>query len=77
MGFDIGITMPEEEFCIPGLGKRTKHPTAKYIYDDSSCDCPVCGGLGTPWMGWFSCDECPAVALVSSGEVFVPLQRMK
>jgi hypothetical protein len=60
------------EVDIPGLGKRVKVPGVLYRYDLDKCMCPVCGGLGAPWHGYFSCEECPAVALVESGEVFLP-----
>lgn len=62
-----------EVFNIPGLGKRHKHPTARYTYAEAKSKCGACGGLGIPWGGWFSCEECPAVALVSTGEVFIPI----
>lgn len=45
----------------------------RYVYAADKCRCPVCQGLGAPWAGWFTCDECPAVALVDGGDVFLPV----
>jgi len=51
--------------------------TPRYNYKDgdtvNNTTCPVCGGLGTPWRNWFSCEdpECSAIARVDTGEVFV------
>ena len=38
-------------------------------------DCPICGGLGMPWAGWFSCEDCGALALVTTGTTYVPYER--
>jgi hypothetical protein len=57
---------------IPGLGERALVPGVLYRYAVDKNACPVCGGLGTPWNGWFSCEDCEAVALVASGETFLP-----
>lgn len=59
---------------IPSLGKRTRAPdNVRYRYTDSATMCPICGDIGVPWGGWFTCDSrgC-CVALVSTGEVFTP-----
>jgi hypothetical protein len=44
----------------------------RYDYVADKCQCPVCGDVGFPWRGWFTCDYCPAVALVYGGDVFMP-----
>ena len=45
----------------------------KYDYENGDrCRCPACGGLGTPWHGWFSCEDCAAIAWIKTGEVFSP-----
>ena len=55
---------------IPDLGPRIKVAQV-YSYDEDPSRCPVCNGLGFPWGGWFSCDDCSAVALVKTGETFI------
>ena len=41
---------------------------------EEESSCPVCGGVGFPWGGWFHCDgTCHAIAVVSTGQVFVPV----
>lgn len=66
---------------IPELGKRRRAPDdIRYRYAENAARCPNCGGFGVPWGGWFSCDgggdkpHCLAVALVSTGEVFLLLE---
>ena len=37
--------------------------------------CPVCGGIGQRWLGWFSCEgkpDCAAIAWIETGEVMRP-----
>ena len=48
--------------------------TARYDYVTAPDRCPVCGGVGWVGHGWFTCDgACHAVAVVNTGQVFVPL----
>jgi hypothetical protein len=55
---------------LPGWWQPT---TAVYAYATDPCRCPVCGGVGWVWHGWFTCDgTCQAVALVSDGRTFLP-----
>lgn len=49
----------------------------KYKYEESKCDCPVCGGLGIPWGGWFHCQDCTAIGLLESGQMFVPVPKTR
>ena len=56
---------------IRGLGRYVRI-AAKYDYAKDKCRCPACGGLGMPWGGWFSCEDCEAVALVTGGDCFIP-----
>jgi len=40
--------------------------------------CPVCGGIGQRWLGWFSCDgnpDCNAIAWIETGEVMRPAKQ--
>jgi hypothetical protein len=48
----------------------------RYDYAHLPTTCPACGQLGTPWGGWFSCEDCRCIALVESGEAFVPVGTM-
>jgi hypothetical protein len=45
---------------------------ARYDYDEDRARCPICGGIGLPWLGWFTCDENPIehVGIVETGEMF-------
>jgi hypothetical protein len=58
---------------IAGLGMMVC-VFGQYDYEADKCHCPVCQGIGYPWGGWFRCDVCPAIALVSSGECFMPVE---
>ena len=65
---------------IPGLaGKWRRMPdNVRYVYAPGSMNrCPVChdSAAGVPWGRWFVCDyrQCCCVALVNTGEVFMPL----
>lgn len=42
-----------------------------YHYADSPSRCPLCRGVGMQWVGWFHCEDCGLVALVSTGESFI------
>lgn len=60
--------------AIPGLPGWWQEIAARYDYQTSACRCPACGNPagGVPWRGWFSCQVCPAVALVGDGRCWVP-----
>ncbi len=62
---------PAIGISIPGLRGYWREISAPYQYRQSPCVCPNCHGLGTPWHGWFTCEDCACVALVSSGRAFV------
>lgn len=63
---------------IPGLSGQYREISERYDYKRNRNRCPACEGLGTPWRGWFSCEECTAKALVKSGRCFVLLvDRLK
>ena len=51
---------------------RTVH---LYQPEQSRTRCPICGGLGVPWAGWFHCEDCCAIAIYDGGATFVPLQN--
>lgn len=58
---------------IGGLPGKYCQIASPYVYADpmKRCTCPNCGGLGMPWGGWFSCEDCSCVALVKDGRAFV------
>jgi hypothetical protein len=60
---------------IPGLSGRYAEVPERYDYEGDRSRCPVCGNLGMPWAGWFSCEGCTAKALVSNGRTFVRLEE--
>lgn len=64
---------------IPGApdGSKRKLIEARYDYENKRCVCPACGGLGIPWLGWFSCEDCCAVALVEDGRCFVLVKKQQ
>lgn len=62
---------------IPGLPGEWVRVVQKYDYDKDKSRCGVCGGLGFPWHGWFSCDDCDARSLVETGETFIPQDYLK
>jgi hypothetical protein len=72
-------TVPHGPIQIPGLGPQWYQETlAQYAYDTAPSRCPICGGVGIPWRGWFTCDDaCQAIALVESGRTFLPVQVRK
>lgn len=61
---------------LPGKWRRMPDDIG-YDYKNARTKCPIClePTAGTPWAGWFSCDHkgC-CVALVNTGEVFVPVK---
>lgn len=63
---------PGEIVEIPGAvgGSRRVLLEARYDYHKDRCRCPACGGVGAPWGGWFTCDDCLAVAVVADGRCF-------
>ena len=66
-------SLPRTAMQIPGLPDAWwQETTARYDYA-TQCACPVCGGAGG-WAGWFHCDgTCHALAVVNTGQVFVPV----
>ena len=40
----------------------------KYDHETNPCRCPKCKGLGWPWMGYFSCEDCGAIFFIETGE---------
>lgn len=73
---DEGMRYAGDEVRIPGAsatGRYRKHD-AVHLYPCKYC--PVCGGIGITWKGWFNCDSyCEAKAVVSTGETFVPIKN--
>jgi hypothetical protein len=49
----------------------------RYDYKANKSKCPVCNGLGFPWRGWFTCDDCLTVAVIADGRVFQPVRKEK
>ena len=67
------------DYCEVGeVVKFDGHPAmfvrvgARYDYDADKHRCPVCGGIGMPWRGWFTCDteDIETIAIIETGEVF-------
>ena len=56
---------------IPGAFGRWIEVDVLYEYHVDKVKCPVCGGLGVPWMGWFTCESQLHIALVDGGRTFV------
>jgi hypothetical protein len=47
----------------------------KYDYNGGDkCKCPVCGGRGIPWGGWYHCEDCSCIALIDTGQCFVKVE---
>jgi len=69
--------MASETVEIPGAvgGSTRVLIEARYDYEVDKCRCPNCGGLGIPWGGWFTCDDCLAVAVVADGRCFALLSE--
>mgnify|MGYP001608710521 FL=1 len=68
-------SLPCTAMQIPGLPNAWwQETTARYDYATDPSLCPVCGGVGLPWAGWFHCDgTCHAIAIIRTGQVFVPV----
>ena len=67
---------PEGPFELPGAeGKWVVARGVTYDYANGDpCRCPMCGGLGIPWAGWFHCDgPCRGIAWIETGEFLVPI----
>jgi hypothetical protein len=64
--------MPDNEpLQISGLPGWYVEVDARYAYAHDKAHCPVCGGVGWVWHGWFTCEgTCEAVALVATGQTF-------
>jgi hypothetical protein len=62
---------------IAGAGDTLwQETTARYVYTDDPGHCPICGGVGIPWDGWFHCDgACHAIAVVADGRTFLPVPK--
>jgi len=39
----------------------------KYDYNKDPCKCPKCKGIGFPWSGYFTCDDCGAIFHIGTG----------
>ena len=70
------ISNPEEavyreEVEIKGKSGKYVEISKRHDYTGDKCRCPNCGGLGFPWNGWFSCEDCTCIALVEDGRAFV------
>lgn len=64
---------------IPNTGPQLwQLTTARYAYAVDPTHCPICGGMGIPWKGWFHCDgTCHAIAVVADGRTFLPVRPAK
>jgi hypothetical protein len=63
---------------IPGLPGYYQETTARYDYATDAAHCPICGGVGIVWRGYFTCDgHCHAVAVVSDGRTFLPASSVR
>jgi hypothetical protein len=52
--------------------------TACYNYAEAPSTCPICGGVGWVWRGWFSCDgRCGAIAVIADGRTFLPVPKTR
>jgi hypothetical protein len=68
--------MDENAQQIPGLPGWWQEAQVRYDYASNRNHCPICGHIGWLWRGWLTCDgDCHAVALISEGRVFVPVDR--
>lgn len=62
-----------EAIHIDGLPGTWVPVVPRYDYVQDPAHCPICGGVGVVWHGWFTCDgTCHAVAVVTTGQVFLP-----
>jgi len=63
-------------FKLDGFGRCMVIAGVRYQYlEHGNAPCPICGGVGIPWVGWFNCDgKCGCIAFIPTGEVlmFVP-----
>jgi len=41
----------------------------EYDYGKDKCRCPKCNGLGFPWQGYFTCDDCGSIYSIKTGEL--------
>ena len=58
-------------YLLRGTRWTQRKHDAIFLYDHGWSYCAVCGGLGWPWQGWFSCEECTAISVIATGETFV------
>ena len=56
---------------IPNLSGKWVEVNAHYDYGADKTKCPICGGLGTPWLGWYSCESQNHKSVVEDGRTFV------
>jgi hypothetical protein len=75
-GLEFASWLPEDPpIRIPGLDGMWKYSAEHhYDYEKDKSHCPVCGSVGIPWGGWFSCDggmQLSHVAVVKTGDVYV------
>ena len=56
-------------------GQWYQETLAYYDYTTDAGHCPICGGIGLVWRGWYHCDgTCHAIAGVSDGRTFLPVR---
>ncbi len=68
---DLLYAATRSDFDIRWLPGKWVEATERYDYARDKTRCPVCGGIGMPWLGWFRCEYGPHIALVESGRTFV------
>jgi len=70
------MSEPAEIVEIPGLTGRFVEVAARYDYAVDKNRCAVCGGLGFPWGGWFSCESDYHYSLVNGGRSFLRISPL-
>ena len=70
---------PGDVLDLPGFCSErvVRQPDAmRYRYAADATRCPLCGGVGIPWNGWFTCQtSCELAAIVETGECFVAIRE--
>ncbi len=65
-------------FQIPKAHGWWQEVTARYSYTEDGVLCPICGGVGMCYDGWFHCDStCQAIAIIEDGRMFLPVRVHK
>jgi len=60
---------------IDGLAGWWQEVPQRYDYATDRLHCPVCGGIGIAWHGWYHCDgQCHGKGVVRTGQFFVPVE---